>query len=297
MTENEGAVDGREPKMSDEVNDTSQVDENVNQHTIARFYLNLFSATDDKKVHVRERSGITFGPKSTKRLTVEENAFAVFNGEERDNSCDDVNTGIETRLAPQIKSLDPGKPVTPEEWFAVWILTANFLARSPVTRDHLKETLQWAGMIAEDAQPLMPPDLESAAADINRAADVLYGVLAAQGTESICLSLREKRCDLLIATDNSVFITSDNPALVYVGGRLARLEVKPGFIERADVEVFMPLKPNMACLWSSGPAAEVRQVSAQEVARRNQDLFNACHAKVFANQESVLDDLSEPIAI
>lgn len=264
--------------------------ENVDQHTIARFYLNRFSATSDKKVFVRERGGFTYGPKSTKTLTVEENAFAIFNGGERDNSCDDVNSIIETKFAPHLKSLALGRTPTKEEWNAVWVLTSNFLARSRKTRDHMKEKLQLAGLIAEDSEPIH--GLEGAAADIQRAAAVLYGVMAAQGTESIALSLKEKGCDLLVAPAGSTFITSDDPALVYVEGKPALLQIKPGFIERAGVEIFMALKPDIACLWFANSSLHVRQITAQEVARRNQDLYDACYKEVFANQKLVLDALS-----
>jgi hypothetical protein len=113
--------------------------ENVDQQTIARFYLNQFSATSDENVFVRERCGLAYGPKSTKTLTVEENAFAIFNDGERDNSCDDVNSIIETKFAPHLKSLALGRAPTKEEWNAVWALTSNLLARSRKTRDHIKE--------------------------------------------------------------------------------------------------------------------------------------------------------------
>jgi hypothetical protein len=93
-----------------------------------------------------------------------------------------------------------------------------------------------------------------------------------QGTEPIALSLREKGCVLLITPPGLVFITSDDPALVYVGAQPAMLEVKPGFIERPDVEVFMALKPDMACLWSASSCGRPRVITAEEVARRNQDL-------------------------
>jgi hypothetical protein len=264
--------------------------QNVNQHTIARFYLNQFSATSDKKVFVRERGGFAYGPKSTKTLTVEENAFAIFNDGERDNSCDDVNSIIETKLAPHLKSLALGRTPTKEEWNAVWVLTSNFLARSRKTRDNIKEKIQWAGLIAEDSEPIH--GMEGAAADINRAADVLYGVMAAQGTESIALSLKEKGCDILVAPAGSTFITSDDPALVYVEGKPALLQLKPGFIERADVEIFMVLKPDIACLWFAPSSLQVRQIAAEEVARRNQDLYDACYKEVFANQKPVLDALT-----
>lgn len=73
---------------------------NVGQHTVPKFYLRLFSATADKMVYVRERGGPTSCPEPTKKLTVEDNAYSVFNGDERDTSCDAVNGLVETRTAP-----------------------------------------------------------------------------------------------------------------------------------------------------------------------------------------------------
>src|SRR4051812_16251594 len=55
---------------------------------------------------------------------------AIFNEGERDNSCDDVNTIVETKFAPHLKSLALGRTPTKEEWDAVWALTSNFLPRS-----------------------------------------------------------------------------------------------------------------------------------------------------------------------
>jgi len=267
---------------------TSQ--ENVDQHTIARFYLNQFSATPDKKVFVRERGGLAYGPKSTKTLTVEDNAFAIFNEGERDNSCDDVNSIIETKFAPHLKSLVPGRTPTKEEWNAVWILTSNFLLRSRRTRDHMKDKIQWAALIVEDSERIF--GMEGAAADINRAADVLYGITVAKGTKSVALPLREKGCDLLVAPTGSTFITSDDPALVYLEGKPELFELKPGFIERAEVEIFMVLNPTIACLWFTSSSLQVRQATAEDVARRNQDLYHACYKQVFAHQKTLLDALS-----
>ena len=264
--------------------------ENVDQHTISRFYLNLFSATPEKQVFVRDRGGLAYGPKSTKTLTVEEHAFAIFNDGERDNSCDEVNRKFEDKFAPHLKSLTLCHTPTKEEWNAVWALTSNFLARSRKTRDNIKEKIQWASLIAEDFKPIH--GMKGAAADINRAADVIYGVMAAKGTESIALSLKEKGCDLLVAPAGSTFITSDDPALVYVEGKPALLQPKPGFIECADTEIFMVLKPDIACLWFASSSLQVCQITAEEVARRNQSLYDACYKQVFANRKPVLDALS-----
>ena len=60
----------------------------------------------------------------------------------------------------------------------------------------------------------------------------------------------------------------------------------------ADVEIFMVLKPDIACLWFASSSLQVRQITAEEVARRNQDLYDASYKEVFANQKSVLDALS-----
>lgn len=233
--------------------------ENVNQHTIARFYLNLFSATPDKKVFVRERGGIAYGPKSTKTLTVEENAFAIFTDGVRDNSCDGVNSIIETKLAPHIKSLASDPLPTKEEWIAVWGLTSNFLARSRKTRDYIKEKIQWAGLIAEDSKSIH--GIEGAAADFHRAANVLYGVTAAGGTLPIALALKEKGCDLLVAPAGSTFITNDDPALVYCKGKPETMQLNSDFIKSSDTDVFMVLRPDIACLWGKTSNQQVRQVT------------------------------------
>lgn len=200
-----------------------------------------------------------------------------------------MNRIFETTFAPHLKSLAAGRPPTKLEWNAVWALTANFLPRSRKLRDDFKDKVQWAGLITEDSEPIH--GMKGAAADIYRAADVFYGAMAARGTEPIALALKEKGCDLLVAPAGSTFITSDVPALVYVGGKPALLQPELGFIERADVEVFMALKPTIACLWFASASLQVRQITADEVARRNQDLYGTCYQEVFSNQKQALDAL------
>src|SRR5206468_515711 len=97
---------------------------------------------------------------------------------------------------------------------------------------------------------------------------------------------------LLVAPENAAFITSDDPALVYVGGRPAALELRPGFIARSDVEVFLPLRPGLACLWSTAAQEPVRTATVEDVAGRNRDLWTACYRAVFASRRDELDALT-----
>lgn len=265
---------------------------NIRQHTVPRFYLNGFSATADKRVYVRQRRGTTYGPVSTRSLAVENHAFTIINEGVPDDSCDGVNTAIETRIARSVQSLSPGKEVTKEEWVALLFLTANLLARSRRTRDSLTESIQWAACIAEDAAPILPSNLATAPGDINRVAEVLYGLMAAGGTVSLVRALKAKGCDLLTAPAGSGFVTSDDPAIVYVGGQLGMLELRPGFVERQDVEVFIALKPSMAVHWHSPSKCEAREISAEDVARWNQDVYTASYTAAYSNCRASLDALS-----
>lgn len=276
---------------------------NVGQHTVPKFYLRLFSATADKRVYVCERGGPTKRPEPTRRLTVEDNAYSVFNGGERDTSCDATNRLVEDRTAPLVKAITD-KLLTPDQHVAVRLLTANLLARSRRTRD---KVMDWAGLIVEDVLPtlrqlpplppalaafgLPPEDLDAVPGDLSRARAVLYPVTAALGTEAIESELRAKGCDLLVAPADAAFITSDDPALVYVGGRPAALELRPDFIAQQNVEVFLPLKPGIACLWSAASAGKVHAATAGEVSRRNQDLWESCYSAVFASGPAELDAL------
>lgn len=265
--------------------------QNVDQHTVTRFYLNEFSATVDKKVFVRKRGGSTYGPVSTEPLTTEDYAFTIFNEGVRDDSCDDVNSRIETRIAGGIKSLTPAREPSPKEWLAVLFLSANLLARSRRTRDAMKESIQWAGYIAEDAATVLPSEMMTAGADINRSADIFYQLVAAKGTEVLISALMTKKCDLLTIPAGAVFVTSDDPAVVYVDGHLGKLELRPGFIERQEVEVFMALKPTMAVHWHTASKCEVREVGQNEVLRRNQDVYQSCYSAAFSNCRNALDAL------
>jgi hypothetical protein len=280
---------------------------NVGQHTVPKFYLRLFSATLDHKVYVRERDGTAVRLEPTKNLTVEDNAYSVFNGNMRDTSCDDVNGRVESRTAPLVKSITD-KPLTPDQHEEVRLLTANLLARSRQTRDKAKEVADWAGLIVEDMLPtlrklpplppdlamfgLSPEDLDAVPGDLARANGVLYPMTAALGTGAIESDLRTKGAALLVAPAGAAFITSDDPALIYVGGRPAALELRPGFIARPDVEVLLPLRPGLACLWSTVAQESVQTATAEDVARRNRDLWTSCYRAVFASRRDELDALT-----
>ena len=130
--------------------------DNRDQHVVPRFYLNLFAATAEKKFYVRPKGQTTLDKlKSTKTQALEEDAFTVFNNGERDMSGDALNKVVEMKTAPFLKSLSPASVPTNEQWQAIWVLTANLLARSRRTRDLLKESIVWAELIATEIVPIM----------------------------------------------------------------------------------------------------------------------------------------------
>lgn len=277
-------------------------------HTVPRFYLNLFAATSTKEVFVRFKGEATRRkPKSTKSLTVEDDAYSVENEDGRDTACDDVNKRFETHTAPLIKSLSANNEPTDDQWRAIWITTSNFLARSRRTRDCVQESLGWAALVVEEMLPVLkenplpaelvsqfgctPSQIDALPADLERAAHVLYPLMAAKGTESILLDLRKKRRDLLVVPEGAAFITSDDPALVFVGGAPSMLELRPDFLCQSDVDVFLPLMPNLACLWSDTATGGVIMVEAEEVTSRNEAMWISSYKCVFGCRRAELDAL------
>lgn len=136
---------------------------------------------------------------------MEDYAFTIWDGGHREDGCDDVNSRIEDWVAKRVTTFARGNPVTKDVGAAIWLLTSNLLARSRRTRDKLKFGAQWAAYIAEDAKSILPGSLATAGDDINRAADLIYPLVAAKGTEMIALALREKGCDLYFAPADSVY--------------------------------------------------------------------------------------------
>ena len=53
---------------------------------------------------------------------------------------------------------------------------------------------------------------------------------------------------------------------------------------RAEVEVYLPLKPNIACLWSPKSGRGTRSVTADEVAAYNRLIHENCYERVFASR-------------
>ena len=113
--------------------------------------------------------------------------------------------------------------------------------------------------------PLLPQELAAAPAELERAADVLYPLMAARGMEAIALGLREKGCDLLVAPSGAVFITSGtyaDEALAFAQGK--HLELIDGAqLDRMLRGVQEPLGT------APGPSAAV-EMSAPQTSLGNQ---------------------------
>jgi len=64
-----------------------------------------------------------------------------------------------------------------------------------------------------------------------------------------------------------------------------------GLLARAEVEVFLPLKPSTACLWSAKSHRMTRTVTAYEVAAYNRLIWENCYERAFASRRSNLEQL------
>lgn len=69
------------------------------------------------------------------------------------------------------------------------------------------------------------------------------------------------------------------------------MKVAQGFLSRSEVEVYIPLKPNIGCLWSAKSDRIVRPISAEEVAAFNRLVWGNCYGRAFASQRGDLERL------
>ena len=87
------------------------------------------------------------------------------------------------------------------------------------------------------------------------------------------------------------FITSDEPPLILEGGKPVMMKVAHGFLNRPEVEVHMPLKPGIACLWSSKSSRAVRSITTDEVSAYNRMIWENCYERAFASRRDDLERL------
>jgi Protein of unknown function (DUF4238) len=281
------------------------VADNVKQHIVPRFYIAFFHAAGDTKVFVRVKGIPGVSWKSPKGQGYEEDAFTVTNGNERDTSCDEANKVIENWCAPHLDKLTAGSAPTDDQWRAIFFLTANLLCRSRWTRDNnlgqlerVQKLLPKFIDVLKEMPPLRevvhhmglsPDDWDEVPSLLERAAKLQYPSTAALGTEAVAEELKfSKDCNLLIAPAGTSFITSDEPPLILEGGRPLMTKVAPGFLARSEIEVFMPLKPEIACLWSAKSSRAVRPVTVEEVVAYNRQIWENCYERAFASRRNDL---------
>lgn len=282
--------------------------DNVKQHVAPQFHIAFFHAEGDTRVFVRKKGVSDIPLKSPKGQGYEPDAFTVMNGGARDTTCDESNKTVEDWCAPKLAGLTAGPPPTDDQWRAVFYLTANLLCRSRWTRDeHLWRMERVQRMLPKltevlKASPPLPEAirhmgisaevLDAAAELVDRAAKLLFPMTAALGSVPTAEGLKAgKDCDILIAPAGSAFITSDEPPVILDAGKAVMMEVRPGFLDRRGIEVYMPLKPDIACLWSARSGRSVREISPEEVVRYNQLVWANCYERAFASRRCDLEHL------
>ncbi len=282
--------------------------DNVKQHVAPRFYIAFFHADGDDRVWVRIKGIERIYLKSPTGQGYEEDAFTVMNDSERDTSCDEANKVIEDWCAPHLAALTADSTPTDEQWRTIFFLTANLLCRSRWTRDHnvwqMERVQKQLPKLIEvlNAMPPLPEklrqfglsqqELNELPGVLERAGKLQYPLTAALGAVPVAEELKAgKDCDLLIAPTGTAIITSDEPALILEGGKPVMMKVAPGFLSRAEVEVYLPLKPNIACLWSAKSRRMTRSVKADEVAAYNRLIWENCYERVFASHRADLEQL------
>ncbi len=282
--------------------------DNVKQHVVPRFYIAFFHADGDERVWVRIKGIERVYLKSPTGQGYEEDAYTVMNAGVRDTSCDDANKTIEDWCAPRLATLTATSLPTDEQWQAIFFLTANIVCRSRWTRDdnlwkveRVQRVLPKAIEVLKTLPPLpesvrhfglSPDELDDLPGVLSRAAEVQYPLTAALGAEPVAEELKTgKNCDLLIAPAGTTFITSDEPAIILEGGKPVMMKVAPGFLARREVEVYLPLNPNLACLWSPQSRRVMRPVRADEVAAYNRMIWENCYERSFASRRDNLEQL------
>src|SRR5262249_54208399 len=134
------------------------------QHAVPRFYVAGFAAADGLVCVLDCKRGNTFRTNPAK-LATEDDCYAIYTeNRRRDLSCDGVNQRCESWCAPQVQSLSAAASPTTEQWQAIWVLTANLLARSRRTRDTFSNQLDRATALVEKYLPFfienpVPPAL------------------------------------------------------------------------------------------------------------------------------------------
>lgn len=282
--------------------------DNVKQHIVPRFYIAYFHAEDDERVFVRIKGIKGIDPKSPSRQGYEEDAYTVMNAGVRDTSCDEANKRIEGWCSTRLATLTATASPTNEQWQAIFFLTANLICRSRWTRDdnrwkveRVQKVLPKAIEFLKTLPPLpesvrhlgcSPNELDDLPGVLSRVAEVQYPLTAALGTEPVAEELKTgKDCDLLIAPESTTFITSDEPAIILEGGKPVMMKVAPGFLARREVEVYLPLNPNLACLWSPQARKVRRRVTAHDVAAYNRMIWENCYERSFASRRDDLEQL------
>jgi hypothetical protein len=283
--------------------------DNIKQHVAApQFYIAFFNASGGQNVYVRIKGIDRIYLKSPASQGYEEDAFTVVTNGQRDTSCDETNKAIENWCAPHLARLGVGSRATDDQWRAIFFLTANLISRSRWARDNNVWQVQRARKLLPKAIKVLkelPPlpegvrDLGLSADEVDdlpdvlaRAADVQYPLIAALGTQAIAEELKtDKDCDLQVAPPGSTFITSDEPALILDSGKPVIMSLAEGFLARSEVEVYLPLKPELACLWSHKSSRATRTITAAEIAGYNRLIWENCYERAFASRKSDLEQL------
>ncbi len=283
------------------------MDENVKQHVVPRFYLALFS-TPSGEVFVRTAGLHRASLKSPTGQGYEREAFTISINGARNTVCDNGNQRIEAFCAPRIADLAVDRLPTSDQWRAIFALTANLLSRSRWTRDQYRFQLDrlkpWLPGIIEvmkECPPFPEPfgdcnlshdGLDGIPADLQAAFDLIYPLTAARGGETIADELKTgKDCDILVAPPSNVFITSDEPTLIFASGKPVTMTLAQGFLARPSVEVFLPLKPGLACFWSPTSSRTIRPITVTEIDGYNQMIWEHRYERAFASERAVLERL------
>lgn len=275
--------------------------ENKRQHVVPQFILEFF-ADDQGLVHARDPKRESSFCARPINIGVESECYTLWVDDRRNTSCDEVNKVLETWTAPHLKMLNTGSTLSKDQWRAIWIISANLLARSRRTRDVLTDRLRKTAEIVEKmATVLRENPLSQSVSDLfgftdegendtpdllRRVADIHHPITVALAVEGIAEDLKDKPCELLVAPDEVNFITSDDPAIILERGLSVTGRITPGFLTSPSVEVIVPLTPKIASRWGAEQELSVRHATVDEVSRVNRLSRDSCHRHIFACRDA-----------
>lgn len=277
--------------------------DNVKQHAVPQCYLRQFTNADEKLFVLQLDRGKTF-PTGTNKVAYEADCYTIFNEGQRDTSCDEVNSAIERHCGQHLAALRADTPPTDDQWRAVWFLASNLYTRSRRARDEGRDVIDKITRMVEEMAPKlrslpmpapladafgMGPDwIDDTPESLRQGTKKLYplGVLV---PEMVAEALKRRPIKLIVAPEDSPFITSDDPIACVVGSKVVVPQLGHTFLNQPGLELYFPLTPRLTCHWGPGEHLGRLLVGASKVREVNELMAESAYSQLYSHRRDVLD--------